>query len=727
MIRNMRAKRHEAIRVEFHKNINRVGLIWSELTLRRVLAAAASFSLSLALTACGGNGEGDTVSKSTPTTISNAEVTAAASAAGSNTVPLAMSLKMNTSGLASDESNDRFVVKYKAGTAERRSTSAVKSRLDRLASAFPARVRHLRRMGLGADVVTTERKLNGKDAMAFMRAIASDPNVEYVEVDAEMHTDMIPSDVDYGMQWGFTPNEAANNQIGGIRAERAWDISNGSGVVIAMLDNGVTSHGDLDANILPGYDFTGSNPGGNGSNPGITTERCSVTWHGTHVAGILAAVTNNGKGVAGTAWGGKLVPVRVLNGCGSGLMSNVADGITWASGGSVDGVPANPFPAKVINLSLGGNGSCSRTYQNAINDAVNRGVSVVVAAGNDNLNAAFYQPGNCLNVIVASGHNADGTRVNDANYGSIVDVSAPGANILSTWNYGTATPTVGDAYVYLTGTSMATPFVSGVIALAQAVAPKPLTPAEMRNLLMQNARAFPVGARDQPRGAGMLDAVATVAAARSGKTPVAANFTCSQSDQLMQVTCTDFSTARGSAIKSWAWNFGDGRSVAVSTQSVNPTVWFDNPGTYDFTLTVTDINGVVSRLTRRFDVIPPTVTDITGYWQYGVRFGAKVNEKVYFVAYAAAIPRAAMTRYMEFTLASESLGEVAKLDGRFGTLSMEDPDCSSVMSGGKAATCRVQMFNGPFYIMVTSITPLNGSIRYDVGFWNGIPDRSTGL
>ncbi|MGF6901029.1 S8 family serine peptidase [Paraburkholderia sp. GAS348] len=707
----MRTERHEAFRVEFQKNINKVGLR-SKSTVRRMLAGAACFSLLLALTACGGDGEGNTVSKTTPTTISNAEVAAAASAAGSNTVPLAMSLKMNTSGLTSDESNDRFIVKYKTGTAERGSTSAVKSRLDRLASAFPAKARHLRRMGIGADVVTTERKLNGKDARAFMRAIASDPNVEYVEVDAEMHTDMIPSDADYGMQWGFTPNEAANNQIGGIRAERAWDISNGSGVVIAMLDNGVTSHSDLDANILPGYDFTGSNPGGNGSNPGITTEKCSVSWHGTHVAGILAAVTNNGKGVAGTAWGAKVVPVRVLNGCGSGLMSNVADGITWASGGSVDGVPANPLPAKVINLSLGGNGSCSRTYQNAINDAVNRGVSVVVASGNDNLNASFYQPGNCLNVIVVSGHNADGTRVSDANYGSIVDISAPGANIWSTWNYGTATPTVSDAYIFQRGTSMATPFVSGVIALAQAAAPKPLTPAEMRNLLMQNARAFPVGAPDQPRGAGMLDAAATIAAARSGKIPMAANFTCSQSDQLMQVTCVDLSTARGSSIRSWVWNFGDSRPDRVSTQSVNPTVWFDQPGTYEFTLTVTDGNGAVSRLIRRFNVVPPTVTDITDYWEYGVKFGADPNKKVYFSLqlYPMVEMVGPLFRTVDYTLIPGSSSQVAKLDMKIDSLSMENPDCSSVASGGQAVTCHMSGMVGTQYALVSSNTGLDGAV-----------------
>jgi serine protease len=236
---------------------------------------------------------------------------------------------------------------------------------------------------------------------------------------------------------------------------------------------------------------------------------------------------------------------------------------------------------------------------------------------------------------------------------------------------------------------------------------------------MQNARAFPVGARDELRGAGMLDAAATVAAARSGKIPVAANFTCSQSDQLMQVTCADFSTARGAAIKSWAWNFGDNRPDMVSTQSVNPTVWFDQPGTYEFALTVTDSNGAISRLTRRFNVVPPTVTDITNN-VYPLRFGTQPNERIYFSVDNRWLMKMGPNRYTEYTLMPGSSGEIAQLDVTYGSLSMASPNCSAVMSGAGAATCRVGVIPGLDYIMVTSTTRLNGaSIQFKYGMSPG--------
>src|SRR5690606_31257016 len=157
--------------------------------------------------------------------------------------------------------------------------------------------------------------------------------------------------------------------------------THGNGVVVAVLDTGITRHGDLDANVLPGYDFisdAGKANDGDGrdndpSDPGdwVTLNQCpggnraeNSSWHGTHVAGTIAAVTNNAKGVAGTAFGARILPVRVLGTCG-GYDSDIADAIVWAAGGSVSGVPTNANPAEVINLSLGGGGACGRTSQNA--------------------------------------------------------------------------------------------------------------------------------------------------------------------------------------------------------------------------------------------------------------------------------------------------------------------------------------------------------------------------
>lgn len=681
------------------KAIDRCHLMRSASKPRKLLIGVTWVSLSLALAACSGGGGSDgDISADSKAAVADAAV--AASAASSTIVTAPMALKMNTSSITPDTETDRFIVKYKTGTSERGATSAVQSRLDKLASAFPAKAHHTRRMGIGADVITTERKLHANEAKAFMRAIASDPDVEYVEPDVPMSASMIPNDPLYGNQWGFTPNEATNKSAYGIHAEQAWEISTGAGVVIAELDTGVTSHVDLDANILPGYDFDQRSRGGNGSNPGITTEGCSVTWHGTHVAGILSAVTNNGSGIAGTAGGAKVVPVRVLNGCGSGLMSNVADGITWASGGKVDGVPTNAFPAKILNLSLGGQGSCSLTYQNAIDDAVSRGASVIVAAGNNNLNSEFYQPSSCRNVIVVSGNNVYGNRSLQANYGPVVDIAAPSENIWSTYNYGTSTPVAGDAYQYLYGTSMATPFVSGVIALVQAVTPTPLTPAEMRALLKQNARKFPDGQPDQPLGAGVLDAAATVAAAKSGKIPAAADFSCAQDHNGLVVRCKDLSTARGAPIKSWAWNFGTGDPDFERTQSVDPYLTYEYPGNYDITLKVTDNTGAVSNLTRLFQVVAPSVTVLSNNVTRG--FSGSFNVMQFF---SLDVPAGATS--VTFNLSLASSAEAGTLYLRSGTPTIVNAQCLSVAARGAAATCTVSNpAGGTYYATVNPNTNL---------------------
>jgi len=234
------------------------------------------------------------------------------------------------------------------------------------------------------------------------------------------------------------------------------------------------------------------------------------------VAGTVAAVTNNSTGVAGTAFNAKVVPVRVLGKCG-GYTSDIADAIVWASGGTVSGVPANANPAEVINMSLGGGGSCSTTYQNAINGAVGRGTTVVVAAGNSNTNVSSAVPANCPNVIAVAATTSAGARASFSNYGTGIDISAPGQSILSTLNSGTTTP--GSAsYASYNGTSMAAPHVAGVVALMQSVAPSPLSPAQVESIIKSTARPLP-GACSGGCGAGIIDADAAVTAAINGTTP----------------------------------------------------------------------------------------------------------------------------------------------------------------------------------------------------------------
>jgi len=438
----------------------------------------------------------------------------------------ALAGQANLGGLSGATEFDQFIVKYRDGSAERRDPAAIERGLAQAARAIASgdrrpetHVRHLRRMSLGADVIRADRKLDRVDAETLMRAIAADPNVEYVEVDAPMYPTLTPNDTSYPQQWHYM------NSVGGINLPNAWDKSTGTGLVIAILDTGSTPHSDLTANTVAGFDMisnttTAQDGNGRDSNPNdpgdwYTNSACgslrppsqNSSWHGTHVAGTVAAVTNNAKGVAGVAFGARIQHVRVLGRCG-GATSDIADGIVWASGGSVSGVPANANPARVINMSLGGSGSCSSTFQNAINSAVGRGSVVVVSAGNSNANAANFQPASCNNVISVGATDSNAARASFSNFGSAVDIAAPGVSVLSTLNSGTQAQG-SESYAYYSGTSMSAPHVSGVAALVQsrrtAVGLARFTPSQLESHLKNTARPFPT-TPSQPIGTGIVDA-----------------------------------------------------------------------------------------------------------------------------------------------------------------------------------------------------------------------------
>ena len=428
--------------------------------------------------------------------------------------------RVDAAGLhAADQASfDRFIVKYRDGTTadaqQRNLASAARG------SAKAVGLDRLRGLSVGGVVVRANRGLDRVEAEDLMRRIAADPNVEYVEVDRLMHALATPNDTHYATYlWGM------QSGTGGIRADQAWNATTGSGVVVAVLDTGYTDHSDRVGNLLQGYDFIsdtrvagdGGGRDADAHDPGDYFRRDNSSWHGTHVAGTVAAVGNNNHGVIGVAYGAKVVPVRVL-GRGGGYTSDIVDGITWASGGSVSGVPANANPAEVINMSLGGSGACSSTYQAAINGAVARGTTVVVAAGNDNADAAGFTPASCGNVISVAATNKSGTRASYSNYGAKIDVAAPGGDspdcttlIVSTGNAGTSGPST-ENYTCMAGTSMAAPHVAGTVALMQAVAGTPLTPAQVESVLKATLRAFP-GSNDKPIGTGIVDAAAAVSAA----------------------------------------------------------------------------------------------------------------------------------------------------------------------------------------------------------------------
>lgn len=313
----------------------------------------------------------------------------------------------------------------------------------------------------------------------------------------------------------------------------AWATSTGSGVTVAVIDTGYVTHSDVAGNIVAGYDFIsdtavsvdGDGRDSNPADPGdwYATDECGTgtgssnsSWHGTHVAGTIAAVTNNSKGVAGIAYNAKVSPLRVLGKCG-GYDSDIIDAITWASGGTVSGVPANTNVAKVINMSLGGSGACTSATQTAITAAVNRGTTVVVAAGNENSNTSGFSPSSCSNVINVAATSRTGARASYSNYGTLVDIAAPGGQtstgtangILSTLNSGTKTAST-ESYAYYQGTSMATPHIAGLVALMKS-ANSSLTPAQIESAIKTNARALP-GACTGGCGAGLADATKTVQA-----------------------------------------------------------------------------------------------------------------------------------------------------------------------------------------------------------------------
>ena len=432
---------------------------------------------------------------------------------------------VNLSGLQSADSHQAFIVKYR--DADVATTTARNSVLSRSLAAATKGVAarngravglsRVRELAVGPTLVRADRALDRAEAEQLMRAIAADPAVEYVEVDQILHPAWTPNDPSLNTQWGFVGTY-------GIKATQAWDLSRGAGSVIAILDTGSTSHPDLNANTLSGYDFitTTSVAGdGNGrdadaSDPGDYTTGYSSSWHGTHVAGTAAAVTNNSTGGAGTAPEAKLVHARVL-GRGGGSTSDIADAVIWASGGTVSGVPANPNPAEVINLSLGGSGTCGSAMQAAINGAVSRGTTVVIAAGNSNANVSGFTPANCANVIAVGSITSTGARSSFSNYGTGVDIAAPGSGIYSTLNSGSQGPG-SPSYASYDGTSMAAPHVAGVVALMQAAAPSPLTPAQIETIIKNTATPFP-STPSQPIGAGIINAHAAVQAAAGGTTP----------------------------------------------------------------------------------------------------------------------------------------------------------------------------------------------------------------
>ena len=429
---------------------------------------------------------------------------------------------------------DQVIVRFKepAGRRPADSPPAAPAQVERLSQADGVGLTYLREMSGGAHVYRLAQAGAQVDFDALVAGLQALPEVLYAEPDAIMTRALLPNDPGYGNQWHYFAPGAGNY---GINLPAAWDITTGSNAtVVAVIDTGITNHADLSGRIVPGYDFIVdtfvSNDGdGRDSSPAdpgdwMLANDCYLgspaqnsSWHGTHVAGTIAANTNNSLGVAGVNWAARILPVRVLGRCG-GYLSDIVDGMRWAAGLPVAGVPANANPAHVLNMSLGGYGACDLTYQNAINDILAAGKTIVVAAGNANDDAANYRPASCSGVITVAATNRNGSRSFYSNYGAVVEISAPGGEtnvlasngILSTLNSGTQGP-VADTYTYYQGTSMAAPHVAGVVSLLYAFNPS-LTPAQVLQALQTTVTSFPGGSTCNTSicGSGIVNAAAAL-------------------------------------------------------------------------------------------------------------------------------------------------------------------------------------------------------------------------
>lgn len=388
--------------------------------------------------------------------------------------------------------------------------------------------------------------LDVQGTLAAVADLVARGDVEYAHPNYRLYPTRTPNDPLYAQQWHYPA----------INLPQAWDTERGqtNPVTVAVIDTGqLLQHPDFDpGRILPGFDMI-SDPNnardGNGrdNNPedsGDLIEPTQSSYHGTHVAGTILARSDNNLGVAGVSWGARLLPVRVL-GVQGGSLVDITDGMLWAAALPVEGAPSNPNKAAIINMSLGGARPCSQVplYQEVINRINAAGVIIVAAAGNDAQNVANFVPASCSGVITVGATGPSGGRAPYSNFGTRIDVMAPGGNVSVNLNGiqnggGVLSPLKSDPnnqfnYVFYHGTSMAAPHVSGLIALMKSARPS-LTRAEALDILRRTARPLnqtqcqgetdpnrptpPPGITATDCGAGLVDAQAALEAL--GGTPV---------------------------------------------------------------------------------------------------------------------------------------------------------------------------------------------------------------
>ena len=598
----------------------------------------------------------------------------------------------------------RVIVKYKAdASVMRKAIQAVGAAQSEARRASQAQALGQRiGVSLAAGAGLSERShvvfANGITSQELARRIAADADVEYAVPDQRRRRFAVPNDPLYPAraynnagaptsggplvgQWYLKPPGAAttnptavttNTAPSAINAEQAWDIpTSGTSIVVAVLDTGIRfDHLDLQGgNVLAGYDmisqdgdstFTTANDGdgrdanaadpgdfvlaGDAGKGGCTTADIGDTssWHGTETAGLIGAATDNNLGIASVGHGSvRILPVRVLGKCG-GYDSDIVAGMLWAAGIHVPGVPDNPAAnwARVINMSLGGDGACTAAYTDAVKQVNARGVVVVASAGNSE-GHAVSTPANCTGVIGVAGLRHIGTKVGFSDLGPEISIAAPGGNcinttggtpclypIMTTSNAGSTTPVAGaagsiysDSFNSSIGTSFSAPLVAGTAALMLSVQPQ-LTPDEVRFKLQSTARAFPTALVDESGtvlkqcvaptganqdqcvcvtglcGAGMLDAYHAVLAAAGAQARIAVTSTTPTSGQPVTLDAAPSLVPANDTISTYEWTLADGGGIVTgftgATNGPTATLTPSAAGTFVVTLKLTDANGVVT-------------------------------------------------------------------------------------------------------------------------------------
>lgn len=365
------------------------------------------------------------------------------------------------------------------------------------------------------------RPLGADEARRLAARLAERPEVAWAEpntLEPLLQTappQVPPGDPMWPGQWWTLPNAGTNGNAPADRRRgvpgvlSAWQsgIAGATdGAAIAVLDTGITDHPELAGRLLPGHDFVAdaayaNDDTGRDTDPHDNGDwiderdqaksyfagcaRAASSWHGTIVAGQIAAAANNAAGIAGLQWTGKVLPVRVAGKCGAAV-SDIVDGMRWAAGLYVDGVPRNEHPARVVNISFGGTAACGMAYQQAVDELRILGVVVIAAAGN--AGASVSRPANCQGVVGVAALNRDGFKTTYSSFGGELAASgiatvggdnAAGAwgaalqdgGLLSTWNTGATFPGA-PGYANVFGTSFAAPLVAGTAALMLGVNPR---------------------------------------------------------------------------------------------------------------------------------------------------------------------------------------------------------------------------------------------------------------